>query len=356
MIKFFDNRFDYLMIKKNISKEMDNAIMNGKFMSSYYKDRLQNSLSNFTGNKYCLLTKSGTQSLAIALKCLGIKEGDEVVTTSYTFIATLSAIRLVGANPIIIDINKNTWNMDVEKLETVLKTNKNIKCILPVDIFGNPCDYEPILSLANQYGIPVLEDACQSLTAEYKGNKICNVGCNMASVSFYPTKPFGGFGEGGALFTNDENLYNNAKSLLNHGTDGNDNCVITGTNGEFDSLHSIMLLEKMKTINTILSKRNEIAEVYKQLHGLQFQKVEKDSVSAWCRIQVVGDNEHLDKLKDFFETDSLYTKTIFDNDLYSKAGEFVCNQIAHNSVSLPIYIGINMNELRDSVEKYNSIF
>jgi UDP-2-acetamido-2-deoxy-ribo-hexuluronate aminotransferase len=353
MIKFFDNRFDYLTIKRNAFKELDNAIIKDRFLSADYKDRLQNILTNFTGNKYCLLTKSGTQSLAVALKCLGIKEGDEVVTTAYTFIATLSAIRLVGAKPVIIDIDKQTWNIDINKLEQVLKKNKNIKCILPVDIFGNPCDYDSILSLSKKYGIPVLEDACQSFTAEYKGKKACNVGCDMASISFYPTKPFGGFGEGGALFTNDDELYKTARSLLNHGSNGDDNCIMDGTNGEFDSLHAIMLLEKAKTLNAVLSKRNEIAQMYKKLKGFTFQTVEPDSVSAWCRIQVVGTENNIQLLKKYFETGSLYSSSIWDNDMYFNNDDSVVKTISHNSISLPIYNGINIGELKKAIEKFN---
>jgi UDP-2-acetamido-2-deoxy-ribo-hexuluronate aminotransferase len=356
MIKYFDNKFEYLTIKRNAFKELDNAVLKGRFMSSDYKDRLQNILSNFTGSKYCILTKSGTQALAVALKCLGIKEGDLVATTAYTFIATLSAIRLVGAKPVIIDIDKNTWNIDVNKLEEELKTNKSIKCILPVDIFGNPCDYDSILDLGKKYNIPVLEDACQSFTAEYHGKKTCNVGCDMSAVSFYPTKPFGGFGEGGALFTNDEDLYKKSCSLLNHGSNGDNNCIVDGTNGEVDSLHVIMMLERARTIDTILKKRNEIADCYKQLKGVAFQEVESNSISAWCRIQVEGENETIQLLKNYFETDSLYSNTIWDNKLYLNTSNSVANRIAHHSISLPIYNSMDINALNESILEYNKNF
>ena len=357
MLKFFDKRFDYLTTKRQALIELETAITNGSFLDNVYIDRLSNALKSFTGNEYCLLTKSGTQSLIVALMCLGVGKDDYVVTTSYTFIATISAIKAVGARPLLVDIDKDTWNMDVEQLEKVLQENKRIKCILPVDIFGNPCDYDSILTLSNKYKIPVLEDACQSFTAEYKGKKTCNVGCDMASVSFYPTKPFGGMGEGGALFTNNEDLYLKAKSILNHGAsiDNNYNCVMDGTNGAFDTLHAIFLLEKMRTVNDVLEQRNKIAQSYAKLNGIIMQKVEKDAKSAWCRIQVCGNNELFSK---YFELDYLYTKNIYDNDLYSglktEYNSTNVDKVSHGSVSLPIYSGINISELEKSIQEINS--
>src|SRR5574344_1278517 len=353
MIKYFENKFEYLTIKRNVFKNLDESIINDRFMSGDYKDHLQDALKTFTGSKYCLLTKSGTQSLEVGLRCLGVGLGNYVITTPYTFIATISAIKAVGAIPLFADIDKDTWNIDPNNIEKLIKQfGKQVRCILTVDRFGNPCNYNRIFELSKHYKIPVLEDACQAFTAEYDNKTIGNIS-NITSISFYPTKPFGGFGEGGAFFTNYDDIYIKAKSILNHGTDGNDNCIMDGINGEFDSLHAMFLLERMKTINGILEKRNMIADLYKNMHNITMQKVEENAKSAWYRVQILNGN--VDIIKSLFEIDNLYSRDICDNKLYSIFREYCNNseQIAHNSVSMPIYYGIDVKKLQEAINQYN---
>lgn len=356
MFKYFSNQAEWLIVKREAIKNIDNEVTSNAFVGGADVKKLSNELTKVTGAKYCLMTKSGTQALAVALKANGIGEGDKVITTPYTFIATISAIKMVGAEPVFVDIKENTWNIDETKIEA--KITEDVKAIMPVDIFGNPCNYEVILDIAKKYNLKVIEDACQALTAEYKGKKICNLDCDATCVSFYPTKPFGGFGEGGAIFTNDNSIYEKCKSLLDHGSDSNNNCVMDGTNGAFDMLHASFLLCKMKYYNQVSSKRNIIANIYKQMKGVTWQKQEPNSISAWCRMQgYVEDEKCLDIIKKVFETDDLYCRDICDNTLYSqyRSETPVSEKISHHSISLPIYNYLPIDKLQEAVNQYNSM-
>lgn len=356
MLKYFSNEFDWLVVKRDAQKIIDNAIKTYDFIDGKYSRIFANNLKNFIGCKNVVLTKSGTQALELSLKAYGIGNGDKVITTPYTFIATISAIKSVGAIPVFVDIKHDTWNIDENKIEE--KITNDVKAIIAVDIFGNPCNYNALKQIAKKRNLKLIADSCQSLTAEYDGRKIGNV-CDVSCFSFYPTKPFGGFGEGGAIAINDEETYNTLKKLVDHGTDGNDNCVIDGTNGSFDMLHAVYINEKMKYINSVLEKRNIIANLYKQMKGITFQAQEENAVSAWCRIQAYTKNKNVVELiKSIFETNDLYCRDICDNEMYNtfRNENIVSADIAHNSISLPIYTHMNLKDLSKSIDEFNEKF
>ena len=355
MIKYFSNEFDWLMVKRNAIKLIDEQVKNNDLLYGKSAIDFQEKLKKFLNVKYIILTKSGTQSLVTALKCYGIGNGDKVITTPLTFIATINAIRLVGADPIFVDVKKDTWNIDENKIEE--KIDNSVKAIISVDIFGNPCNYDKINEIGKKYNIPIIDDMCQAMTSEYHGNKLGSL-CDISCTSFYPTKPFGGFGEGGAFITNNEEIYIKAKCILNHGSDNNDNCIRIGTNGKFDMLHGVFLNEKMKYINNILQKRNEIANIYKKMKNVLWQKQEQNSISAWARMQgIVTDEKSKQIIQQLFEIDNLYSKDICDNTLYKKYRKDTPNSeyITHNSISFPIYTYMNINDLKNAVEKYNNM-
>jgi len=355
MIKYFSQEFDWLMLKRTAIKWIDENCRNNNFLYGKPAKEFEEKICKFVGSEYCVLTKSGTQALAVALKSIGVGNGDQVITTPYTFIATISAIKMVGAEPIFVDIKEDTFNIDETKIESVI-TDKT-KAIMTVDIFGNPCNYEAILEIAKKYNLKIVDDMCQAMTAEYNGKKLGSF-CDVACTSFYPTKPFGGFGEGGALFTNDENVYKLAKSMLNHGSDGNDNCVMDGTNGAFDMLHAVFINEKAKMLPQILEKRNQIAQIYHQMQGVTWQKQEPNAKSAWCRMQgIIDTKENLEIAKTIFELDECYSKDICDNSLYNSYRENtpISAKIAHTAVSFPMYTHLSIKQLQEAVEKFNSL-
>jgi dTDP-4-amino-4,6-dideoxygalactose transaminase len=355
MIKYFSNEADWLITKRDAVKTIDEQSKTRDFIWGKSLDSFANKLKDFLNVKYVVLAKSGTQALAVALKCYGIGTGDKVVTTPLTFIATINAIRLVGAEPIFVDVKKDTWNIDENKIEE--KIDDTVKAIMSVDIFGNPCNYKKICEIAKKHNIPVIDDMCQAMTSIYDNKKLGSI-CDVSCTSFYPTKPFGGFGEGGAIFTNNEKVYKLSKSILDHGSDDNDNCIRIGTNGGFDMLHGVFLDTKMKYIGHILQKRNEIANTYKQMKNVIWQKQEPDAISAWARMQgIVTDSKSIEIINQLFETDDLYNKDVCDNTLYKQYRQNTPNSeyITHNSISFPIYTYMNIKELQNAVNDYNSL-
>ena len=196
---------------------------------------------------------------------------------------------------------------------------------------------------------------CQAMTSIYKNKKLGSI-CDVSCTSFYPTKPFGGFGEGGALFTNDEQIYEMAKSILDHGSDDNDNCIRVGTNGRFDMLHGVFLDVKAKYLPTILEKRNVIANIYKQMKNVTWQKQELNAISSWCRFQVIFLNKESEEIaKRFFELDYLYLKDIPNNSYYNsyRKDTLISKNISEKCIGLPIYPFIDSNLVQSSVNKYN---
>jgi len=352
MVKFFSAEFDWLMLKRDVVKIIDESIKTTDYLFGKHRDMFVDKLSKFLGCRYVLLTKSGTQALEIILKAYGIGNGDKVITTPLTFIATISAIKSVGAEPVFVDVKENTWNLDETKIEE--KIDKNVKAIMCVDIFGNPCNYDKLLEISKKYNIKLIADSCQSLCAMYNGKKIGNI-ADTTCFSFYPTKPFGGLGEGGAITTNDDSVYKLARSLLDHGSE-NDDCVRDGTNGAFDMFQGVFLNEKMKYIDRILPKRNEIMSAYKEMKGVRFQEQEVCAESIWYRVQAyVIDEYNMNLIKEIFETDDLYSKDVCDNTLYKKYRDEmkVSKDIVSHTISLPMYTYININDLKKLINEYN---
>ena len=229
---------------------------------------LDAALANYSGSKYCATNGSGTDALTLALMAWGIGAGDAVFVSSFTFVASAECVAIVGATPIFIDSDPNTFNMDINDLERAIAEVKaegklTPKVIIPVDIFGSPCDYDSILAIASKYNLKVLSDACQSFGSEYHGKKAGSI-ADMTATSFYPTKPLGGYGDGGAAFTNSEEENELLKSCRVHGmsaTDHYDN-IRLGMTGRMNTFQAAVLLQKLKVFDAELKSREEVASRY----------------------------------------------------------------------------------------------
>ena len=364
MIKNFTTTFEWLRLRKDFMLNMDRIQRKMAVQFNTYERDLElsncynsivNDIKKFLGVKYAFLVVSGTQSLIVSLKSLGIGNGDEVITTVYTGIPTVNAIRLVGAEPIFVDIKKDTWNIDENKIEEKI-TNKT-KVIMPVDIFGNPCNYDKILEIAKKYDIPVIEDACHAFTAIYHKKHICNVGCDIACTSFGSEKAFGTLGQGGLICTNNENLAKKVEALLNYGSlDEKEDCICAGLNGNFDIMGMVYLFVKMRLLNYNLDYRNKVVSIYKQMKNVTWQKQEPNAISAWCKPQIIFKDEKLKNIaSDIFELNYFFSRDICDIKMYCSEREStpISNQISHKTVSLPIYSFMNLEELKNAVNLYN---
>jgi UDP-2-acetamido-2-deoxy-ribo-hexuluronate aminotransferase len=258
-MEFIDCKEQYRRYKTEIDDRMRAVLAHGQYVMGPEVFELEQALAKYVGVKHCITASSGTHTLEIALRALGIGPGDEVVTVPFTWISTAEVIALVGARPVFVDIEPDTFNINVDLLRGAI--NSRTKAILPVNLFGQMPDYDQINILAAQYGLPVIEDAAQSFGAEQRGRKSGGV-TTIGSTSFFPAKPLGCFGEGGALFCNDDPLAETMKAIRTHGGVQRHHHPLLGTNGRFDTIQAAVLLAKLPHFPWEVEERGRIGARY----------------------------------------------------------------------------------------------
>ena len=261
---------------------------------------LEEKLAAYTGAKYCISCANGTDALQIAQMALGIGVGDEVITPGFTYIATAETVALLGAKPVYVDVDPKTYNLDVNKLEAAI--TPCTKAIIPVSLYGQCADFDAINQVAQKYNLPVIEDAAQSFGATYKGRKSCNLS-TISCTSFFPSKPLGCYGDGGAIFTNDEELATVIRQIARHGQDRRYHHIRVGVNSRLDTLQAAILLPKLEILEDEILARNVVAENYNDLFNaagiMTTPFVEEHNRCAWAQytIQVENRAEVQEKLK-----------------------------------------------------------
>lgn len=262
-IPFIDLKAQYRAIETDVNRRISAVLEHGQYIMGPEVKELEERLVEYTGAKNCITVSSGTEALLISLMALGIRPGDEVITTPFTFIATAEVIALLGATPVFVDIDANTCNIDASLIEE--RITEKTKAIMPVSLFGQPSDMDEINAIAARHGgIPVIEDAAQSFGAEYKGRKSCNlstVGC----TSFFPSKPLGCYGDGGAIFTNDDELAQACREIRVHGQRERYVHSRVGLGGRMDTLQCAVVLAKLDRFDWELERRAEIGDIYNEL-------------------------------------------------------------------------------------------
>tara|TARA_A100001234_G_C12629324_1_gene387523 strand:+ start:642 stop:1769 length:1128 start_codon:yes stop_codon:yes gene_type:complete len=261
-VKFMDLKAQYNLIKDDIESSIKNVLDHGQYILGPEVSRLEKELSEFTGVKHCIAASSGTDTLLMSLMALDIGIDDEVITTPFTFISTVEVIALLGAKPVFVDIDSETYNIDHRLIEE--KISKKTKAIIPVSLYGQCPDFDEINQLAEKYKIPVIEDAAQSFGATYKGKRSCSLS-TIGSTSFFPSKPLGCYGDGGALFTNDDHLAKILREIRAHGQDRRYHHPRIGVNGRLDTMQAAVLLEKLKIFDEEIILRNSLAKRYIEL-------------------------------------------------------------------------------------------
>lgn len=258
-IPFADLKSQYLAYKKEIDERVASVLNSTMFIMGNEVAELEKGLANFIGSKYSISLSSGTDALLVALMACGVKAGDEVITSPFTFIATAEVIALLGATPVFADIDERTYNLDVAK--TADKITKKTKAIMPVSLYGLPADMDQFADLVKGTNIKLIEDGCQSFGAKDGGFYSCNylsIGC----TSFFPSKPLGCYGDGGAVFTNSEEEFKLISSLRNHGQLERYQHKYVGINGRLDAIQAAILNVKLKYLKAELAKRTEIGNAY----------------------------------------------------------------------------------------------
>ena len=258
-MNFIDLNKQQSRIKKKIDINIAKVLSHGHYIMGPEVNELEEKMANYVGVKHCIGVSSGSDALLIAMMALGIGPGDEVITTPFTFIATSGMIKLIGATPVFVDIDPRTYNIDPAKISSAI-TN-NTKLILPVSLYGQCSDMDAINNIAKQHDLQVLEDGAQSFGATYKGKKsgsLSIVGC----TSFFPSKPLGCYGDGGAIFTNDDILAKVMREIRIHGQDKRYSHLRLGINGRLDTIQAAILLAKFEIFPDEVIKRGKVGRRY----------------------------------------------------------------------------------------------
>ena len=261
-MEFVDLKQQYRSYQAEIDARIRRVLEHGHFIMGPEIGELEQALATYVDVKHCITLASGTDSLEIALRALGVGPGDEVITVPFTWISTAEVIGLVGAKPVFIDIDRATYNMDVDLLEAAI--TPRTKAILPVSLFGQMADYDRINGIASRHGLPVIEDGAQSFGATQHGRRSCGVTL-IGSTSFFPAKPLGCYGDGGALFTNDDALAEKTRAIRTHGGLKRHHHPLLGTNGRFDTLQAAVLLAKLPHFQHEVEARSRIGARYSSL-------------------------------------------------------------------------------------------
>lgn len=299
MIEFIDLAEQYRLLQKDIDSNIQKVLNHGKYIMGPEVKELEQQLAEYVGVRHAISCSSGTDALLMPLMAWGIGKGDAVFTTPFTFIATAEVVSLLGATPVFIDIDCETFNMDARLLEQAIEKVLddgvlNPRVMIPVDLFGLPADYDAISPIARKYGLKVLEDAAQAFGSIYKGRKAGSLG-DAAATSFFPAKPLGCYGDGGAVFTNDDELAEKLISIRVHGQEKDKyNNVRIGINGRLDTLQAAILLAKLKAFDGELKARNRIAKEYASGIGniLKTPVVPDESIpslSSWAQYSVLAE-------------------------------------------------------------------
>jgi len=261
-MQFIDLKSQYSSYKSAIDARMSAVMDHGHFIMGPEIAELESALAGYVGVKHCLTVASGTDSLEIALRALGIGPGDEVVTVPFTWISSAEVIGLVGARPVFVDIEPDSYNLNIDLLEKAV--TPRTKAIMPVSLFGQMPDYDRINAIAARHGIPVIEDGAQSFGATRHDRRSCGVTA-IGSTSFFPAKPLGCYGDGGALFTSDDALEEKMRAIRTHGGVKRHHHPLLGMNGRFDTLQAAVLLAKFPHFEWEVKERNRIGARYSEM-------------------------------------------------------------------------------------------
>lgn len=288
-MQFIDLKAQYNRVQSEIDRRMRAVFEHSQYIMGPEINEFEQRLAKYVGAKHCISLSSGTDALLVAFMALGIGRGDEVITTPFSFIATASMLKLVGAKPVFVDINPNTYNIDPLKIEQAI--TPLTKAILPVNLYGQCADFDAINAIAKKHGLYVIEDAAQSVGATYKGQPSGNLG-TIGCASFFPSKPLGCYGDAGACFTDDDELAKVMAQIRNHGQDRRYHHVRLGINGRMDTLQAAILLAKLDIFDSELAQRQIVAKQYDALLAsyVDIPVIEPYNISAYAQYTIAVEN------------------------------------------------------------------
>lgn len=355
-VPFLDLKKQYYSIKPEVDKAIQNVIENTSFVLGPAVEEFEKNFADFCNVKYAIGVNSGTAALHLSLLSLGIGLGDEVITVPNTFIATAEAISHCGAKPVFVDIDEETYNINPDLIES--KITDKTKAIIPVHLYGNPCDMERINRIAKRYNLFVIEDACQAHGAEYRGKKVGSLS-DIAAFSFYPGKNLGAYGEGGIIVTNNEALANKCKLLRAHGEYPKSTHSIVGYNYRINGIQGAVLNVKLKHLNEWNELRRKKAELYNYfLKGILITPKINEKNKSVFHLYVIRDKER-NKLAEFLKSKGIdtgihYPRPIHLQEAYRelglKEGDYpIAEKCMKEILSLPIFPELTEEQIRHVV-------
>ncbi|MEQ1682348.1 MAG: DegT/DnrJ/EryC1/StrS family aminotransferase [Burkholderiaceae bacterium] len=290
-LDFIDLKSQYAALKAPIAERMQRVLDHGQYIMGPEVKELEDRLAAYTGAAHCITVASGTEALLISLMALGLKPGDEVITTPFTFAATAEMIVLIGGVPVFADIEPDTCNIDASKIEALI--TPRTRAIMPVSLYGQVADMAAINAIAARHGLAVIEDAAQSFGATYQGSKSCNLS-TLGCTSFFPSKPLGCYGDGGAVFTNDAALAQACREIRVHGQSARYTHTRVGVGGRMDTLQCAVVLAKLERFEWEIARRLALGRSYRQkltgVRGLRLLAVRDDRDCVWAQYTVFVEN------------------------------------------------------------------
>lgn len=365
-MEFIDLKSQQKLIRRELDERIGNVLDHGRYVMGPEVEELETALAKYVGVEHCIGSSSGTDTLLIALMALGIGPGDEVITVPYTWISTAEMIALIGAKPVFIDIDEDSWNMNPKLLEAAI-TDKT-KAIMPVGIYGQTADMTAINEIADRYGLTVIEDAAQSFGATHNGVKSCALSA-IGSTSFFPSKPLGCYGDGGALFTNDDELAAKMKYIRVHGQKQKHHHPLLGINGRLDTIQAAVVLCKLPLFDREIEKRQRVAELYIEslsksaavAEGLQLPVVARKNTSVWAQFTMLSPDR--DKLRNKLDTANipsvsyysvpLHLQPVFKYLGYKRGSLPVSEKVADMGISLPMNPYLSDSEIDEVVMAFD---
>lgn len=366
-MEFIDLKEQYQKLKTEIDSNIVEIIKEANYISGKQVKQLEKELAEYVGTKYCATCGNGTDALTIALMVLDIKPGDAVFVPTFTFYATAEVVSHIGATPIFVDSNEKTFNIDVEKLEKAIKQVKKEgklipKAIIPVDLFGQPAEYDKIRKIAKEYKLFIIEDGAQGFGGEINGKKACSFG-DISTTSFFPAKPLGCYGDGGAIFTDNEEWYKKILSIRVHGKGEfkYDNVRI-GLNSRLDTLQAGILLPKLKAFREYeLESRNKWAKLYceKLKDIVEVPLILTGYISSWAQFTIKLKSEEernyiQEKLKEkeiptnVYYPKPLHKQKVYEGYDFNLADLNIAEELSRKVLSLPMHPYLN-EEIIDEV-------
>lgn len=371
-IQFIDLKAQQLCIRPQIDAAIKRVLDHGAYIMGPEVYELEKQLAEFCGVKHAISCANGTDALGLGLMAKNVGPGDAIFVPSFTYAATAEVVAWMGATPVFIDSLEGTYNIDPVSLELGIQTARKLGLkpvgIIPVDLFGQPADYDAIQKIADEHNLWVLADGAQSFGASYKGRKVGNIG-DMATTSFFPAKPLGCYGDGGAIFTNDDELASIMKSLRVHGqgTDKYDNVRI-GMNGRLDTIQAAILNEKLKIFPDELIARQQTADAYnRELKDVvEIPHVMDGATSAWAQYTVCLPNDiNREKLMTDLKEVGIPTMIYYVKPLHLQtaykhnptAGALsVCEALANKVLSLPMSGYVDNDDVKYIIDQSLTLF